>query len=586
MTRRLTQTALLLLALAAPAANADKGKNVLDIKTEITDSSIVFPESYETDTRKMLEGWYMKNYTATDDRYKRQGDVQTDDATIRERLAKLPTLIEMPYNQIVRSYIDRYTQRGRAQVAALLGLNLYYMPIFEQALEQNGLPLELKYLPVIESGLDPNAVSKHGASGLWQFMIGTAKGMGLEVSSLVDERRDPYASSAKAAQYLKDLFSTYGDWPLAIAAYNCGPGTVNKALRRAGGDSKNLDFWAIYYYLPEETRGYLPMFIAANYVMNYYPHHNISPVLPTKPLVTDTLMISDRVHFDQISHVLNIPMEELRILNPQFRADIIPGTPERPYTLVLPSQQCHAYLMSEGDILAYEAEKYARRIEVSPGTRPGTALAAQIEREEAVDETPLEETVAEQTVVARRPDTGNAGDLRTIVHKVTPGQTLSRIATLYNVSADDIKEWNSLQRNAVRTGQMLRITTTAELAEANGAREVAPASQPRQNKWSESSGPATKKASDTSNKSGNKSTKSKQSAKARTQASPKSHTVRSGENLSVIARRYGVSVKQLQQANGMKGTELHPGDKLKLPAKGKSTVKSRKSGTAKKKRRR
>ena len=266
MTRRITQTALLLLALAAPAANADKGKNVLDIKTEITDSSIVFPESYETDTRKMLEGWYMKNYTATDDRYKRQGDVQTDDATIRERLAKLPTLIEMPYNQIVRSYIDRYTQRGRAQVAALLGLNLYYMPIFEQALEQNGLPLELKYLPVIESGLDPNAVSKHGASGLWQFMIGTAKGMGLEVSSLVDERRDPYASSAKAAQYLKDLFSTYGDWPLAIAAYNCGPGTVNKALRRAGGDSKNLDFWAIYYYLPEETRGYLPMFIAANYV--------------------------------------------------------------------------------------------------------------------------------------------------------------------------------------------------------------------------------------------------------------------------------------------------------------------------------
>ncbi len=255
MTRRLTQTALLLLALAAPAANADKGKNVLDIKTEITDSSIVFPESYETDTRKMLEGWYMKNYTATDDRYKRQGDVQTDDATIRERLAKLPTLIEMPYNQIVRSYIDRYTQRGRAQVAALLGLNLYYMPIFEQALEQNGLPLELKYLPVIESGLDPNAVSKHGASGLWQFMIGTAKGMGLEVSSLVDERRDPYASSAKAAQYLKDLFATYGDWPLAIAAYNCGPGTVNKALRRAGGDSKNLDFWAIYYYLPEETRG-------------------------------------------------------------------------------------------------------------------------------------------------------------------------------------------------------------------------------------------------------------------------------------------------------------------------------------------
>ena len=182
----------------------------------------------------------MKNYTATDDRYKRQGDVQTDDATIRERLAKLPTLIEMPYNQIVRSYIDRYTQRGRAQVAALLGLNLYYMPIFEQALEQNGLPLELKYLPVIESGLDPNAVSKHGASGLWQFMIGTAKGMGLEVSSLVDERRDPVRSSEAATKYLRQLHDIYNDWSLAIAAYNCGPGNVNKALRRCEGEKKRF----------------------------------------------------------------------------------------------------------------------------------------------------------------------------------------------------------------------------------------------------------------------------------------------------------------------------------------------------------
>ena len=371
MTRRLTQTALLLLALAAPAANADKGKNVLDIKTEITDSSIVFPESYETDTRKMLEGWYMKNYTATDDRYKRQGDVQTDDATIRERLAKLPTLIEMPYNQIVRSYIDRYTQRGRAQVAALLGLNLYYMPIFEQALEQNGLPLELKYLPVIESGLDPNAVSKHGASGLWQFMIGTAKGMGLEVS--VACRRAPRpirllgqsrAIPQGPLRHLRRLASRHRRLQLRSrhrqqSAAPCRrrlqkPRFLGYLLLSAGGDER----------LPADVH-------AANYVMNYYPHHNISPVLPTKPLVTDTLMISDRVHFDQISHVLNIPMEELRILNPQFRADIIPGTPERPYTLVLPSQQCHAYLMSEGDILAYEAEKYARRIEVSPGTRPG-----------------------------------------------------------------------------------------------------------------------------------------------------------------------------------------------------------------------
>ena len=303
--------------------------NVNDIKHTITDNDIIYPESYELDTQKMLEGWYMRNYTATDDRYKRQGDVAVDDATMRARLAKLPTIIEMPYNSIVRNYIERYTSRGRSQVAALLGLSIYYMPIFEQALEEQGLPLELRYLPIVESGLDPNAVSKHGAAGLWQFMIGTGKGLGLEVSSLVDERRDPYLSSRTAAKYLKDLYNTYGDWSLAIAAYNCGPGNVNKAIRRAGGNPSDHDFWSIYNYLSPETRGYVPQFIAANYVMTYYPEHNISPVLPTKPLVTDTIMVSDRVHLQQISHVLNIPMAELRVLNPQFRADIIPGSPSR-----------------------------------------------------------------------------------------------------------------------------------------------------------------------------------------------------------------------------------------------------------------
>ena len=220
---------------------------------------------------------------------------------------------------------------------------------------------------MIESGLDPNAVSRHGATGLWQFMLATGRGLGMEVSSLVDERRDPYVSSQKAARYLKDLYATYGDWSLAIAAYNCGPGAVNKAIRRAGGDPTKHDFWSIYYYLTPETRGYVPMFIAANYVMNYYPQHNISPVIPTKPLVTDTIMVSDRVHFNQISHVLDIPVDELRVLNPQFRADLIPGTSEHPYTLILPSQQVHAYLMSENDIKAYDADKYLRRVTAQPG---------------------------------------------------------------------------------------------------------------------------------------------------------------------------------------------------------------------------
>lgn len=197
MKKRLSTILLAALALL-PYANAEKKQNVLDLKTSITDSAIIYPESFEADTQKLLESWFIKNYTSTDNRYATEPDVEVSDEEMVKRLNALPTVIEMPYNQVVRNYIDRYTKNGRAQVVAILGLSLYYMPIFEQALEEQGLPLELKYLPVIESGLDPNAVSRHGATGLWQFMLGTAKGLGLEVNSLVDERRDPYVASERS----------------------------------------------------------------------------------------------------------------------------------------------------------------------------------------------------------------------------------------------------------------------------------------------------------------------------------------------------------------------------------------------------
>ncbi len=573
MTPRLLLIPLTMLALAAPAKKAQQ-QNVLDLKHSITDNAIVYPESFEADTQKLLEGWYMRNYTASDRRYAESDNPKVSDAEIERRLKALPTIIEMPFNSIVRNYIDRYTAKSRPQVAAILGLSLYYMPIFEQALEERGLPLELKYLPVIESGLDPNAVSSHGAAGLWQFMLSTAKGMNLEVNSLVDERRDPYASSAAAADYLKDLYASYGDWSLAIAAYNCGPGAVNKAIRRAGGDPAKQDFWSIYDYLSPETRGYVPMFIAANYVMNYYPEHNISPVLPTKPLVTDTLGITDRVHFDQISAVLALPLDELRILNPQYRADIIPGTPERAYTLTLPSQQVHAYLMSEGDILAYEADKYAVRSNVEPGEQPADFMAA-VEEEGNSD---LLMPLASDNALPA------SGELRSVSHKVTAGQTIADIAALYDVSAADIRTWNHLRRNAVRPGQTLHIETRMPETATASAKASAPASASA--KQSSSQGAAKQSSSKQASKQSSSKQSSKQTA-AKTQqkaqaAKTTNHSIKSGETLSSISKKYGVSIADLRKANNMTGDNLRAGATLKIPAKTGNASTAKKSSSKKK----
>ena len=531
--------------------NNDTG-NVLDLKHSITDQAIVYPESFEADTQKLLESWFIKNYTSTDDRYATEGDVEVSDEVIVDRLAALPNIIEMPYNQIVRSYIDKYTKANRAQVPALLGLGLYYNPIFEQSLEEQGLPLELKYLPMIESSLDPNAVSKHGAAGLWQFMLATAKGLGMEVNSIIDERRDPYLSSEMAASYLKGLYDSYGDWSLAIAAYNCGPGTLNKAIRRAGGEPKDHDFWSIYNYLPEETKGYVPAFIAVNYVMNYYPEHNISPVLPTCPLVMDTIHVSDRIHFDQISQVLNIPVEELRILNPQYRADIIPGTAETPRNLILPSQQIHAYLMSEEDIKNYDAEKYAPRGTVEPSEPQGDVLAA------------VEDTeIWAQPISTPSNKVENNGEIQTIVHKVKAGETLASIAKTYEVTPEEIKKTNNLRRNAVRVGQQLKITTNAPQAimETTVAAVTKPA------------------ASNNTNTTAQKSNQKKPST---TTARPSSHTVKKGETLSTIAKKYGTTITAIKNANGMKNDNIKVGQSLKIPAKTTGTGSSKNS---KKKRR-
>lgn len=572
-------------AIVAFVFQAEAAKpNVLDLKHCLTDSTIIYPHSFETDSQKLLDNWYVKNYTSVDDSYKRTSDVEVSDEVIIRRLQELPTVIEMPFNDVVKSYIKRYTKHGRAQLSAMLGLSHYYMPIFEQALEAQGLPLELKYLPVIESALDPNAVSPSGAGGLWQFILVAAKGVGLEVTSLVDERRDPYLSSEKAAGLLKDLYQIYGDWHLAIAAYNCGPGNVNKAIRRATGQDENAiyDFWSIYQYLPKETRGYVPAFIAANYVMTYYKEHNISPVLATKPLVTDTVLISDRVHMQQISDVLDIPMNELRILNPQFRADIIPGSASRQYTLILPAQQIQAYILSEDQIIERNKEKYARREVVEPGgdatelfvyDENGNVVAPQEEaqltqqdQESADDLAYINEKVAEKS----------GATVKTITHKVKAGETLASIAAMYGVEAADIKEANHLRRNAVRTGQQLRITTQKEVTE-NGDTQVAESRSRKSNNSKVTANADTKKAETKKEKTSKKKESSKKKASTKKKkAKTTSHKVKSGESLSTIAGKYGVTVNELKKANNLKGNTIHPGDKLKVPSKKKSKSKSKK----------
>ncbi len=521
--------------------------NVFAIASDsLSTKGIVYPESFEIDTHKMMQNWYLQNYVKLDKDADKRANKKYSDQDYIDRLQSMPTTIEMPYNSVVRAFIDMYCERKKSLIETMLGMSLYYMPIFEQALDKYGMPMELKYLPIVESALNPNAVSRAGATGLWQFILSTARGEGLEVNSLVDQRRDPYASSDAAARYLKKLYTTYGDWSLAIAAYNCGPGNVNKAIRRAGGGKK--DFWEIYNFLPSETRSYVPAFIAANYAMNFYNHHNISPALASRPIVTDSVHVSRRVHFTQIAEVMGISIDEIRVLNPQYREDVIPGD-IRPYPLVLPNIQAYCYISSEDSIVNYKADVYARRTVVEPGMR--------------VDEPTGPGEYVTETIVK--------------YHKVRRGETLSSIARRYGVTTNSIKKANKLKRNRVQRGKTLRINTTQ--------RRWVPTQPDDKGQANDSilatnSSPATPNDSTLTDSTTNtsqvvpveapkekKDTKKKDKKKNKKKAKNKSHTVKSGESLYKIAKRHGVSVNAIKKANGLKSDNIRPGQKLKIPAK-------------------
>ena len=346
------------------------------------------------------------------------------DSVYKQRLQALPFVIEVPYNEVVRRYILRYVKQSPRQLASLQRKAEYYFPIFEDILGKHELPYELCYLPVIESALNPHAHSHMGAAGLWQFMPATGKKYGLEVNSLIDERMDPIRSTEAACRFLKALYGIFGDWNLVIAAYNCGPGNVNKAIHRAGG---KRDFWSIYPFLPKETRGYLPIFIAASYAMNYAELHGICPAEPLMTMASDTIVTAERQHLKQIADNLDIPLSELRRLNPQYARDIIPGG--KAYALCLPIEKTGSYIDNQATILAYQAQEliHNRRDEIE--------------------------------LLQRTSVHGGYSVNGVTYYKIKEGDTLGGIAKKFHVSVKQLKAWNGLKSDMIRAGKTLKIGT-------------------------------------------------------------------------------------------------------------------------------
>lgn len=419
-----------------------------------------------------------------------------DEMILESRLAKLDAAspFDLQYNPVVKGYIDMYTTRRRELVSRMMALSQFYFPMFEEQLDKYNLPLELKYLAICESALNPLAKSRSGAMGLWQFMYPTGKIYGLQVSSYVDERCDPYKSTVAACEYFKYLYGLFGDWQMVIAAYNCGPGNINKAIRRSGGKTT---YWEIRPFLPKETQGYVPAFIAVNYVMNYTAEHNIYTAIPKKTfLQVDTVAVKKQVSFAQLSSVLGIPEDELMYLNPSYKKKVIPFSADEINTLALPSAKMGIFVANEDSIYNKGLGKIHSQ----------DVLATQ-------------ETIK--------------------THTVRSGEHLSTIAKRYGCTVTDIKTWNGLKSNSVKPGKKLTIyiygKKPVELKTTTAA----------ENKTTTTAG--------TNN------------ATTSTSGKYKYHLVQKGDSLYKISQKYKTTVDELKRLNNFGAKySLIPGKKIKV----------------------
>jgi membrane-bound lytic murein transglycosylase D len=434
------------------------------------------------------------------------------DSVYMQRLSDIMSPIHFPFNSQVKSYIQLYTQRRRAQMENMMGLAEYYFPMFEASLDAHNLPFELKYLAVIESALNPRALSKAGASGIWQFMLPTGRMYGLEVNSYIDERRDPHKATEAAAKFLSDLYNIYGDWHLAIAAYNCGPGNVNRAIRRSGG---KRDFWQIYYHLPRETRGYVPAFIAATYAFTYAHEHNLNVKPSQLPLATDTIMVSQPLHFTQISDMMNVPVEFIRELNPQYRLDIIPAS-RKSYPLRLAFDHSTQFASLEDTIFAH------RRTEFFPNNQ--------------LVVTPSD---------TKHPVAVPAG-FEVVHYTVKSGDAVGLIAEWFNVRLSDLRYWNNINGNMIRVGQRLTIYVPRDRHEhfQNVAARRMGKNAPVASAQQASPAPAASAGGENFIY----------------------HTVRNGDNLWSIAQQYpGVTNDDIMRLNNITDARrIQPGQRLRI----------------------